>query len=67
MKKQKGASNGKSRGAEESAQMVKNSRLASTEKGRTEIKGQEGGGVEGREDGEDRVKKDGELREPMNG
>ncbi|CAO2582772.1 NACHT, LRR and PYD domains-containing protein 10 [Lemmus lemmus] len=68
MKKQKGASNGKSRGAEESAQMVKNSRLASTEKGHMEIKGQEGGGVEGQEDGEgQRVKKDKETRDQMNG
>lgn len=67
-KEPKGASNGKSRGAEEPARRVRNSRLASTEKGHMEMKAQEGGGVERQEDGEgQRVKKDGEMRDQMNG
>ncbi|XP_036033111.1 NACHT, LRR and PYD domains-containing protein 10 [Onychomys torridus] len=67
-KEQKGASNGKSRGTEEPAQTVRNSGLANTGKGHIEMKGQEGGGVEKQEDGEgQRVKKDGEMRDQMNG
>ncbi|CAH6792929.1 NACHT, LRR and PYD domains-containing protein 10 [Phodopus roborovskii] len=50
-KERKGASNGKSRGTEEPAKKVRNSRLANTEKGHMEMKGQEGGGVERQEGG----------------
>ncbi|XP_005075823.1 NACHT, LRR and PYD domains-containing protein 10 [Mesocricetus auratus] len=67
-KKQQGASNGKSRGTEEPAGKVRNSRMVSTEKGHMEMRAQEGGGVERQEDGEgQRDEKDGEMRDQMNG
>ncbi|XP_055463457.1 NACHT, LRR and PYD domains-containing protein 10 [Psammomys obesus] len=66
-RKQKKASNGKSRGTEEPARKVRNSRLTSRGKGHMEMKDKEDGCVERQEDGEgQRVKTDGELREQMN-
>ncbi|KAL1774684.1 NACHT, LRR and PYD domains-containing protein 10 [Sigmodon hispidus] len=67
-KKHKEASNGESRGAEEPAQKVRNTRLAGSEEGHMEMKGQEGDGEERQEDGErQRINMDGEMRGQMNG
>uniref|UniRef100_A0A8C6I751 NLR family, pyrin domain containing 10 n=1 Tax=Mus spicilegus TaxID=10103 RepID=A0A8C6I751_MUSSI len=67
-RKQKKASNGKSRGAEEPALGVRNRRLASREKGHMEMNDKEDGGVEEQEDEEGQtLKKDGEMIDEMNG
>lgn len=67
-RKQKKASNGKSRGAEEPAPGVRNRRLASREKGHMEMNDKEDGGVEEQEDEEGQtLKKDGEMIDKMNG
>ncbi|XP_051005138.1 NACHT, LRR and PYD domains-containing protein 10 [Acomys russatus] len=67
-RKQKKASNGKSKGAEEPARKVRNSSLASTEERYKEAKDKEDGCLERLEDGGgQRVKPDGERRDQMNG